>query len=205
MLVLGSKSWHVIAPSPPRSPSPFPLYRRSEEEKLTRELRYEKLQKEIEANKTARLDIQSLPYLRGVIREGLRLSMANPTRLPRVVPPGGFTYPPYSIPAGTNVGVAAYELHLNPAVFSEPEEFRPERWVDASEEMARDWIPFGMGSRACIARNLATVELFMAVERVAESGVLSGARAVGGRIEIMEWFNSKVKGERIELVWPGKT
>lgn len=166
--------------------------------------RYKKLCQEIEQNKTENLDIQGLPYLRGVVREGLRLSMANPTRLPRVVPAGGLSYPPYSIPAGTNVGVAAYELHLNPLVFPEPGEFKPERWLDASEEMQRDWMPFGMGSRACIARNLATVELFMAVERVAESGVLAGARAVGEGIEIMEWFNSKVKGGRIELVWDGE-
>lgn len=167
-------------------------------------LRYEELRKEIEDNRTVKADIQGLPYLKGVVREGLRLSMANPTRLPRVVPTGGWTYGEYLLPAGVNVGVAPYELHLDPKVFPEPEKFIPERWLNAPEELQRDWIPFGIGSRACIARNLATVELFMAVEKLAESDVLAGSRAVGKKIEIMEWFNSKVKEEKVELMWSGK-
>lgn len=165
------------------------------------EFRYESLRKEILDRRPTEPDLQSLPYLRGVIREGLRLSMANPSRLPRVVPSGGWTYNNYHFPAGTNVGVAPYELHLNPRVFRDPEKFLPERWLDPSDEMMRDWIPFGLGSRQCIARNLATVELYVAVQSLVEADVLRGARAVGSWIEIMEWFNSKVKGERIELAW----
>ena len=67
--------------------------------------------------------------------------------------------------------------------------------------MQRDWMPFGNGTRACIARNLATAELFMAVERLVLADGLRGARPVGERIEILEWFNSKVRGGRVELVW----
>jgi cytochrome P450 len=166
--------------------------------------RYARLKKEVEDNRTVQADIQGLPYLKGVVREGLRLSMANPTRLPRIIPAGGWNYGGYKLPAGANVGVAPYELHLDPTIFPNPEKFDPERWLNASDEMQRDWIPFGMGSRACIARNLATVELFMAVEKLAESGILDGSRAVDRKIEIMEWFNSKVKGEKIELIWPRK-
>jgi hypothetical protein len=33
--------------------------------------------------------------------------------------------------------------------------------------------------------------------------VLKGARALGGEVEIYEWFNGCVKGEKIELVWEG--
>ena len=67
--------------------------------------------------------------------------------------------------------------------------------------MTRDWVPFGTGLRQCIARNLATQELFMVVEKVVESGVLEGAMAVGEKIEIWEWFNAAVKGNKIEIVW----
>lgn len=67
--------------------------------------------------------------------------------------------------------------------------------------MQRDWIPFGLGARQCIARNLATVELFLAVRAIARHNVLEGAEAVGDTIEMLEWFNSKIKGEKIELVW----
>lgn len=149
------------------------------------------------------VDAQSLPYLRGVVREGLRLSMANPSRLPRVVPRGGWEFDGLHMPAGTVVSCTPYELHLDGSVWAEPEAFRPERWVGATvtEEMGRDWIPFGLGTRQCIARNLAMVELCEATRAVVRSGVLDGARVVEERIEILEWFNSKVVGERVELVW----
>ena len=159
------------------------------------------LRKEILEKKPTEAELQSLPYLRGVIKEGLRLSMANPSRLPRVVPVGGWSFRGYKLPAGTNVSVAPFEVHLNPAVFPHPNEFIPERWMDPSDEMTRDWIPFGLGPRQCIARNLVTMELYIAVQRLVEEDVLRGARTLVDKIEILEWFNSKVKGERIDLCW----
>lgn len=150
------------------------------------------------------VDPQVLPYVRAVVNEGLRLSMANPTRFPRVVPPGGFNTPTATsvhLPAGSVVGVTPYILYYNSDVYADSKEFDPERWASASQEMSRDHIPFGLGTRQCIARNLATAELFYATEKLARSGVLEGARPVAERIEIIEWFNSKVKGEKIELVW----
>jgi hypothetical protein len=67
--------------------------------------------------------------------------------------------------------------------------------------MSKYWFAFGAGSRACIARNLATLELQFATERLGKSGVLDGAKVMQQEVEIYEWFNSKVKGERIDLVW----
>lgn len=148
--------------------------------------------------------------------------MANPTRLPRVVPEGGWMYTPsddfaftslmqierrrrnsYFLPAGTLVSVQIHTLHHNPAVFPDPYEFKPERWLDSPpgqlEKMNRDSIPFGLGSRQCIARNLAMLELNRASAAILESDVLDGAINVGDKIEILEWFNSKVRGERIEI------
>lgn len=171
-------------------------------------------------------DVSTLPYFRACIKETLRLSMANPTRFPRVVPAEGWTYTPsadfsfseaglthkqsqpksYFLPAGTLVSVQIDTLHHNPAVFPEPHEFKPERWLDSPpellEKMNRDHIPFSLGSRQCIARNLAMMELNTACAAILDSGVLDGARNVGDQIEIFEWFNSKVRGERIEIEYP---
>ncbi|KAK0258427.1 hypothetical protein LTS09_006686 [Friedmanniomyces endolithicus] len=150
---------------------------------------------------------QSLRYLDAVVREGLRIAMANPTRLPRIVPPQGFAFEAsdgrhYFLPSGTQVGVQIFTLHFNPKVFPDPHTFRPERWLEIpTPEMQRDWIPFGVGSRQCIARNLATVELFLGVRAIARHNVLAGAEAIGEKVELMEWFNSKIKGEKVELVW----
>ncbi|KAF4555254.1 Cytochrome P450-like protein 26 [Elsinoe fawcettii] len=165
-------------------------------------------------------DASTLPYLRSCIKETLRLSMANPTRLPRVVPDGGWLYTPspdyaftgqaskatqksYFLPAGTVVSCQIHTLHHNPSVFPDPFTFRPDRWLESApehlEKMNRDFIPFSLGSRQCIARNLAMSELNMACAGIIESRVLDGAKNVGSRIEILEWFNSKVEGEQIEI------
>ncbi|KAF2678098.1 cytochrome P450 4A10 [Lentithecium fluviatile CBS 122367] len=146
-------------------------------------------------------DVLALPYLSAVVKEGLRISMANPTRLPHVVPAPGWTFKDTQFPPGAIVGCSAFELHMHPDIFSDPRGFKPERWLDATSEMNKYWFAFGAGSRACIARNLATVELIWATERVVRSGVLNGARAVQDEIELYEWFNSKVRDEKIELVW----
>jgi hypothetical protein len=133
--------------------------------------------------------------------------MANPTRLPRVTSPQGFSFTlndgrQIHIPAGTLVSLQIYTLHFNAAVFPDPFAFKPERWLNKpTPEMQRDFIPFGLGPRQCIARNLATQELFLAVRAMARERLLAGARPIGEKIEILEWFNSRVVGEKIEIAW----
>ncbi|KAF2204393.1 cytochrome P450 [Delitschia confertaspora ATCC 74209] len=161
-------------------------------------------------------DPQTFPYMRAVIREGLRLGVANSTRLTRVVPPSGFEVNGYYIPAGVVIGISPWMVHHNPELFPEPFKFRPERWMEDKKgtngevdletdkrrkEMERDLIPFGTGSRACIARNLATHQLFMTVRALVESDVLVGAKTVKKRIEIIEWFNAEIKGHELEIQW----
>lgn len=150
---------------------------------------------------------QSIPYLDAVVREGLRLAMANPIRLIRTVPAQGWqftdnTEKTYHFPAGTQVGAQIMTLHINPKVFTDPLAFRPERWLDdPTPEMQRDFVPFSVGQRQCIARNLAMQELTMAVRAVVREDLLAGARPASDKVEILEWFNSKVVGERIDLCW----
>lgn len=127
--------------------------------------------------------------------------MANPTRLPRVVPPQGWNYGVYHIPAKTVVGVAAFELHFDPNVFPQPDKFLPERWLNATSEMNTSLMPFGKGARSCLARNLATAELFIATAAIVRANVLQGAKRVKETIETYQWFNCQVKGKAIELIW----
>ncbi|KAF4631689.1 hypothetical protein G7Y89_g6446 [Cudoniella acicularis] len=168
--------------------------------------KYEILRNEVCTNALSgpeKHEIQSLPYLSAVIKECLRISMANPTRLPHVVPTEGWTFKGVLFPAGTLVGCSAYELHFNRSVFPNPFSFQPERWLEGTvtPEANKSFFAFGAGARACIARNLAMTELFMATERLVLKDVLRAARPVQSKVEIFEWFNSSVKGEKIELVW----
>ena len=138
-----------------------------------------------------------------MMKEGLRLSFALPTRLPRVVPKQGFAYPPCHLPPGTVVGVPNYELHTNPQTFPDPQNFRPQHWVDKSEDstaMLRDWARFSKGSRACLAKNLATAKLEIAIAEVVRSGCLKGA-IVPKDINLVGWFNSAMKGGSVEIAW----
>ncbi|KAL8988430.1 MAG: hypothetical protein Q9169_008555 [Polycauliona sp. 2 TL-2023] len=168
---------------------------------IRRITRYDRLRHELGEHNNAEADIQQLPYLSGVVKEGQRMAPVN-TRLPRVVPKSGWQFDGYYFPAGTVVGIAAPQLFANPDVFQDPTTFRPERWANPSQEMQRDFIPFSVGIRQCIAKNLATAELFMAVQQVVESDVLRGAKPVVDKIETYEWFNMAIKGNRIDLVWP---
>lgn len=171
--------------------------------------RFETLRAEVVANAKAgdkKVDIQALPYLSAVVREGLRISMANPTRFPHVVPSGGWNFKNTIFPEGSLVGCSAFEMHFNEDAFPNHLSFQPERWLEGNvtPDANKYFFAFGAGSRACIARNLATVELFMATEKLAERNVLSGAKACQDEVEIYEWFNSSVKGEKIELIWEKK-
>ncbi|KAJ5817893.1 hypothetical protein N7447_007901 [Penicillium robsamsonii] len=159
---------------------------------------YNRLREEIRQTVENGEDPATCDYLRGTIKEGLRLSWANPIRFPRAVPDNGWNYHKFHFPAGTNVGVASFQLHQDETVFINPSRFLPERWLQPTDEMLTHFFAFGKGTRACIAQNLGTMELTGAILRVVEADLLCGASVVGdGPIRIKEWFNSRVEGEEI--------
>ncbi|KAK1987725.1 cytochrome P450 [Colletotrichum cereale] len=134
----------------------------------------QKLQGELDAAMPSAVDIlpwtelQKLPYLGAVIREGLRLSYGVTTRLPRVAH-HDIEYKGYRIPAGTPVSQSPYFVLMHPSVFPEPQTFRPERWIDAEEQnkrLDRYLVSFGKGSRQCLGINLAYAELYIAVATI---------------------------------------
>lgn len=68
----------------------------------------------------------------------MRLYGTVPSLLPRNVPEslnGDFTIRGYKIPAGTTVATQAYTVHRDPEIFTDPLEFKPERWLQGTDEM----------------------------------------------------------------------
>ena len=107
---------------------------------------------------------QKMPYLQAVLQEAQRLFPGATLPLQRVVPDGGAEICGYFFPAGTVVGVNAAVLHKNKAIFGEDAaSFRPERWLESDKEtlsyMQRHWMPFGLGSRTCIGKNISLLEM----------------------------------------------
>ncbi|KAL6874810.1 cytochrome P450 [Trichoderma novae-zelandiae] len=102
--------------------------------------------------------VKNLPYLQACINESLRLLPPVAFGLNRMTPPEGLTIGEDWIPGGTLVGVPAYTAHRNP-VFTNGEEYRPERWLqDGIKEAQGTFIPFSTGARGCIGRNISFIE-----------------------------------------------
>lgn len=119
---------------------------------------------------------RAVPYLEAVIREALRLVPGNMFAQERYVPAGGLTLPDGRfVPEGTAVGFNAYTMHRNKKIWGEDaEEFRPERWLQAEEELEETYkarmrlyndcdLSFGAGSRKCIGMNLGMLEVYKTV------------------------------------------
>jgi cytochrome P450 len=60
------------------------------------------------------------------------------------------------VDAGDEVVVCPYLVHRNPEYWSDPTQFRPERWGDAEAWRNPAYIPFGHGPHRCVAADLST-------------------------------------------------
>ena len=98
-------------------------------------------------------DLPRLPYLHCIISETLRLYPAAPMLLPHEASTDCKIHG-YDVPAGSMILVNAYAIHRDPAIWEDPEEFRPERFEHGRAE-GKFMMPFGMGRRRCPGENLA--------------------------------------------------
>ena len=143
--------------------------------------------------------------LDALIKETLRFHPVSSGRLERVVPEGGRTYCGVFVPQGTVVTGQLLALHKNEAVFPEPDIWRPQRWLDATEEefveMEKSWVPFGYGSRICIGRHLAMLEIKTAIAGlVTQFEVDVDQRCTDESMETLDTLVAVPKGLKCELV-----
>ncbi|KAH2272381.1 hypothetical protein KXW96_005411 [Aspergillus fumigatus] len=103
--------------------------------------------------------IKSLPYLRAVIDESLRLYPPISHGLPRETPKEGMMIMDQWVPGNTTVSVSAYVAHRDPAVFDQPESFVPERWLgEQGRALQTRFIAFSAGARGCIGRPISYLQ-----------------------------------------------
>lgn len=110
--------------------------------------------------------VKSLPYLQNVINEVLRYHSTSGIGLPRVVPDDspGVRIHGYFFPPGTVLSVPTYSIHHSKEIWGpDADDFRPERWDDATERQKNAFIPFSHGPRACIGRNVADMSMKLIV------------------------------------------
>lgn len=81
-------------------------------------------------------EAKGMPYLQAVMKEAMRLHPALGIGMPRSVPEGGAEIDGRWYPAGTVVGINAWVVHQDQAVFGKDADiFRPERWLESDSKI----------------------------------------------------------------------
>ena len=102
-------------------------------------------------------------YMTAVVNETLRVRPVVPIVVRMLK--GELQVGPYTLPAGTRLTPSIYLTNRNPRVYREPDEFRPERFLDSAPETF-SWIPFGGGIRRCIGAAFAQLEMKLILRTV---------------------------------------
>lgn len=120
-------------------------------------------------------DAQKLPYLDACVKETFRIHPAISLNLERVTPPEGMDIAGEYIPGGTVVSCNPWVLQRRKEIFGDDVEvYRPERWIlDESSaspeertrlgEMKATMLHFGGGSRTCLGKHIALLEMYKLV------------------------------------------
>lgn len=120
-------------------------------------------------------DDRRLPYSRAFVNEVMRLH--PPTWLMgRIVRRrcelGGWWLEP-----GTHVMFSPYLLHRDPRWWSDPDQFRPERWLESTRtQVPHTYIPFGAGPRICLGIHLGLYQMVTGAAQLAASYEVASPR-----------------------------
>ena len=106
-----------------------------------------------------------MPYLQAIIKEGLRMCPPITGLLAKEVPQGGDSFKGYFLPEGTHIGYSIWNMMRQVETWgNDRNEFRPERWLEASPErlqkMDSVWeLVFAHGRWQCLGKKVALMEL----------------------------------------------
>lgn len=119
--------------------------------------------------------VAQMPYLRAFVRETLRLY--PPVAIFGRIAGKDLILSGYHIPAGTQLHFLVYHMGRDESVFEEPNAFKPERWLRGKERGSSKFndakevfssIPFGFGTRMCLGRRIAELELHLLLARIVQ-------------------------------------
>jgi cytochrome P450 len=102
-------------------------------------------------------DMPHLKYTRAVMAEAMRLF--PPAWVIGRVLLKDFQFGAYTLPKDAEVWMSQYVMHRDPRYWKNPDEFIPERWLEADFSPSRFvYFPFSAGSRNCIGEQFAWLE-----------------------------------------------
>ena len=102
-------------------------------------------------------DVLTFEYTEAVVKESMRLY--PPAFEIRREPAHAVQFGDYTVPEGALLVLPVWVLHRDGRFWDDPEQFRPERWLDGDRDRpAFAYFPFGGGPRRCIGRQFAMTE-----------------------------------------------
>jgi cytochrome P450 len=106
-------------------------------------------------------DLSRLRYTRTVVEEVMRLYPPVWVLSRTAQEPDSIGE--YDIPAGSEILIFPYITHRHPKWWTEPEDFRPERFAaeNSSSRPRYAYLPFGAGPRTCVGLNFAVTEILV--------------------------------------------
>nr|WAW38269.1 CYP78A377 [Plumbago zeylanica] len=112
-------------------------------------------------------DLPNLPYVTAIIKETLRVHPPGPLLSWARLAIHDTHVGPHFVPAGTTAMVNMWAITHDSAIWSDPEEFEPERFVEKDVPIMGSDLrlaPFGSGRRVCPgkAMGMVTVQLWLA-------------------------------------------
>jgi cytochrome P450 len=123
-------------------------------------------------------DAPSLPYVNAFVQEVMRWRPITPLEMPHAVVQDD-EYHGYHIPKGAMVLPNNWSMNFDPEVYDQPEDFRPERWLqDANLPLNA----FGFGKRTCPGQHLGRRSLFIVASRILWAFDISEAVGADGNI-----------------------
>jgi len=102
------------------------------------------------------------------------------------------------IPQGFSILISLQQLHSDSDVYKDPEQFDPQRFIDAKPN-PYNWVPFGGGTRRCVGAAFAHMEMDIVLRTVLRHFTIQTTSAAGEK-----WFNRGVaytprKGGRVVM------
>jgi cytochrome P450 len=107
----------------------------------------------------------------------------------------------YELPTGSFVMAAIAALHYREDLFPNPEEFRPERFLEGKADNYA-WIPFGGGVRRCIGAAFAEYEMRIVLREFVSRAELSVPDPKAEKVKIRNITLAPAKGTRVKLDRP---
>lgn len=135
-------------------------------------------------------------YLDAVIYEVMRLRPAVPVTGRRALQDTALNG--IRIPKGTVVVIPLLAVHERSDVYDDPQEFRPERFLEARPG-TYTWLTFGAGAHRCLGAGLATLELRVLVRTLLQHRTFDPLPGSPARPKLIHPVLAPVNGAKVVL------